>query len=96
MGEFDEAIELYYGQHSMKQFTKGELMCFGHNCFECIANYENYIIKTFYTFSYSYIKDEDKQRGHPVGGVTSIKLCAALLLQISSLSFLSRFKNLRK
>lgn len=69
----DEAMEPYYGHHSMKQFIRGKPIRYGYK-FWCVATYNGYLTK----FS-PYTGSGDKEQGNSLGSSVTEKMCIGFL-----------------
>ena len=83
----DEAMEPYYGHHSMKQFISGKPIRYGFKLW-CLTSPQGYLVKFFpYTGS-------DKILGKPVGVSVTEKLCIGFIPQGSCIYMDNYFTSL--
>ena len=83
----DEAMEPYYGHHSMKQFIRGKPIRYGFKLW-CLTSPQGYLVKFFpYTGS-------DKILGKPVGVSVTEKLCIGFIPQGSCIYMDNYFTSL--
>ncbi|KAL7635346.1 UNVERIFIED_CONTAM: hypothetical protein RMT77_014413 [Armadillidium vulgare] len=83
-----EAMEPYYGHHSMKQFIRGKPVTFGFK-FWCLTTPEGYLVKF-----HPYTGGGDKIPGKTVGSSVIEKLCLGFVTEGSSIYMDNYFTSL--
>lgn len=82
----DEAMEPYYGRHSMKQFIRGKPIRFGFK-FWCLATPEGYLLK----FS-PYTGKKDRIQGESLGSSVVQSICIGFI-PVNSFVFIDNYFN---
>ena len=83
----DEAMEPYYGHHSMKQFIRGKPIRYGFKLW-CLTSPQGYLVK-FQPYTGS-----DKTPGKPVGASVTENLCIGTIPQGSCIYMDNYFTSL--